>query len=134
MKTYLAVLLTTCALTLLGTITASVLIDPYRIVHPLIGEYSFDPNTRVPKVTVLSRECSRYDAYFVCDSRAATLSASDLRDAHGKHFYNFAAQADDIASIVRRLKILISASCPISAVIVGESVDVPIGVVPIRLL
>ena len=69
MKTYICILLTVAAMTLLCAIAASVIIDPYRIVHPLIGEFVFEPNSRVSKVTFLSHNCSQYDSYFVGDSR-----------------------------------------------------------------
>jgi hypothetical protein len=124
MKAYLYILLMVAATTVLCTVAASVIVDPYRIVHPLIGEFSFEPNSRVPKVTFLSHSCSHYDSYFVGDSRSATLSESDLGDVQGRRFYNFSTPADDIVSIVRRLKFLIGRGCPISAVVVEESIDV----------
>jgi hypothetical protein len=123
MKTYLYILLAVAAMTVLYTIAASIVVDPYRIVHPLIGEYSFKPNTRVPKVAFLSQNCSQYDAYFVGDSRSQILSGNNLGDAQGRRFYNFATTADDIVSIVPRLNFLIARGCPIAAVVVGESID-----------
>jgi hypothetical protein len=124
MKAYLYILLTVATTMVLCAVAASVIVDPYRIVHPLIGEFSFEPNSRVSKVTYLTHSCSLYDAYFVGDSRSMTLSESDLGDVQGRRYYNFSTLADDIESIVRRLNFLIGKGCPISAVIVGESIDV----------
>jgi hypothetical protein len=124
MKAYLSILLTVAATMILCVVAVGVIVDPYRVVHPLIGEFSFEPNSRVPKVAYLSHNCSRYDAYFVGDSRSMTLSADDLGDVQGRRFYNFSTLADDIESIVRRLNFLIDKGCPISTVIAGESIDV----------
>jgi hypothetical protein len=124
MKAYVVVLLAVAMAAILGVIAANIFIDPYSIVHPLLGEYYFEPNSRVPKVAWLSKNCSRYDSYFVGDSRSGTLSARDLADAKGQRFYNLSTPADDIASIVRRLKFLIGKGCPISTVIAAESIDV----------
>jgi hypothetical protein len=124
MKTYLFILLIVAAIAVLDTIAAGIVVDPYRIVHPLIGEYSFKPNTRVPKVTFLSHNCSQYDAYFVGDSRSQILSGDNLGDLR---FYNFATTADDIVSIVPRLNFLIEKGCPMAAVVVGESIDDVLG-------
>jgi hypothetical protein len=124
MKTYICILLTVAAMTLLCAIAASLIVDPYRIVHPLIGEFVFEPNSRVSKVTFLSDNCSQYDSYFVGDSRSMPLSERDLGSIQGRGFYNFAMPADDIESIVNRLKFMIKKDCPISAIVVGESLDV----------
>jgi hypothetical protein len=53
-----------------------------------------------------------------------TLSQRDLGSVEGRRFYNFATLADDIESIVPRLKFLIKKGCPVSAVVIGESIDV----------
>jgi hypothetical protein len=124
MRAYLSILLAVVAITVLCTIAASIVVDPYRIVHPLIGEFSFKPNTRVPKVAFLSHNCSQYDAYIVGDSRSQILSGSNLGDDRGRRFYNLSTTADDIVSIVRRLNFLIEKGCPMAAIVVGESVDV----------
>jgi hypothetical protein len=124
MKAYLRVLSIVAAAMILGTVAISVIVDPYRIVHPLIGEFSFEPNSRVSKTRFLTQGCSQYDSYFVGDSRSATLSQTDLGDVAGARFYNFSTPADDIASIVRRLNFLIAAGCRVSTVVVEESVDV----------
>jgi hypothetical protein len=124
MKTYVVVLLTVAMAAILCVMAANVMIDPYNVVHPLLGEYYFEPNSRVPKVAWLSKNCLRYDSYFVGDSRSGTLSARDLADATGRRFYNLSTPADDIGSIVTRLKFFIGKGCPISTVIAAESIDV----------
>jgi hypothetical protein len=85
---------------------------------------TFQPNSRVYKLEFLSRHCIDYDAYFVGDSRAHILTAQDLKTVGGHRFYNLAAPRDEIVSIVHRLKWLVGAGCPISAVIAGESIDI----------
>jgi hypothetical protein len=124
MKTYVAVLLAVAIAAILCVMAANIIIDPYNVVHPLLGQYYFEPNSRVPKVAWLSKNCFRYDSYFVGDSRSGTLSASDLREAGDRRFYNLSTPADDISSIVRRLKFLLGNGCQISTVIAAESIDV----------
>jgi hypothetical protein len=124
MKAYVCIFLTVAAAMVLCTVAASVIVDPYRIVHPLLGEFSFEPNSRVPKVAFLLRNCSQFDSYFVGDSRSATLSAKELGEIPGRRFYNLSTPADDVVSIVRRLKYLIASGCPVAALVVEESVDV----------
>jgi len=124
MKTYVVVLLGVALAAILSVMAANIVIDPYNVVHPLLGEYYFEPNSRVPKVAWLSKNCFSYDSYFVGDSRSGTLSARDLGDAGGRRFYNLSTPADDVASIVKRLKYFIDRGCPISTVIAAESVDV----------
>jgi hypothetical protein len=123
MKTYISIFLAAALTTLLCFVTASVIIDPYSIVHPLLGEYDFEPNSRVAKVAFLSGNCSRFDSYFLGDSRSAILTGRDLGDIDGRRFYNLSSPSDDIDSIVRRLNWLIRSGCPISTVIVNESID-----------
>jgi hypothetical protein len=124
MKTYVVVLLAVAMAVILCVIAANIIIDPYNVVHPLLGEYYFEPNSRVSKAAWLTKNCSRYDSYFVGDSRSGTLSARDLGDAGNRRFYNLSTPADDIASIVRRLRFLIGKGCPMSTVIAAESIDV----------
>jgi len=105
-------------------ISANMILDPYRIIHAPIGELTFQPNSRVYKLEFLSRHCIDYDAYFVGDSRAHILTGQDLDNVGGHRFYNLAAPRDEITSIVRRLKFLIAAGCPVATVIAGESIDI----------
>jgi hypothetical protein len=105
-------------------ITANMILDPYRIIHALIGTRTFQPNSRVYKLEFLSRHCIDYDTYLVGDSRAQILTGRDLEDVGGRRFYNLAAPRDEITAIVRRLKFLADKGCPISAVIAGESIDI----------
>jgi hypothetical protein len=124
MKAYLSTLLGATTLMVLGAIAVSMIVDPYRIVHPLIGRFYLEPNSRVPKVKFLSHNCYQYDSYIVGDSRSVLLSERDFENVQGRRFYNFATPTDDIESIVRRLNFLIGKGCPISTVVVGESIDV----------
>jgi hypothetical protein len=124
MKRYACVLLSVATIFIIGAVTFSMVLDPYRILHPLLGEFSFEPNSRVPKLKYLMHSCGQYNAYFLGDSRSATLSGRDLPDVAGLHIYNFSTPADNILSIVPRLRFLIDQGCPVSAVIVDESLDV----------
>jgi hypothetical protein len=124
MSRYVLILLGVAAVVILSAVSFSVALDPYRIVHPLLGEFGFEPNSRVPKLKFLLTHCARYDSYFVGDSRSASLSERDLPDMQGHRFYNFSTPADNISSIVRRLEFLLDRGCPISTVIVEESIDV----------
>jgi hypothetical protein len=123
MKAYILIFLAAAITTILCFVAASVIVDPYSIVHPLLGEYSFEPNSRVAKVAFLSGNCSNYDSYFLGDSRSAVLSEGDLGDIGGRRFYNLSTPTDEIDSIVRRLNWLVRNGCHISTVIVNESID-----------
>jgi hypothetical protein len=124
MKRYACILLSVAMALIAGAVALSMTLDPYRIRHPLLGEFSFEPNSRVPKLEYLMAACARYNAYFMGDSRSATLSARDLPDATDLRFYNFSTPADNILSILPRLKFLIDRHCPVSAVVIDESLDV----------
>lgn len=124
MKRYACILLAVATVLIASAVTFSLRLDPYRIRHPLLGEFSFEPNSRVSKLAYLMSACGRYNAYFMGDSRAATLSARDLPDATDLRLYNFSTPADNILSIVPRLEFLIDRHCPVSAVIIDESLDV----------
>jgi hypothetical protein len=123
MKSYIYTLLMVAALTIAGNTATSLIVDPYSIVHPLIGEFAFEPNSRFSKVAFLLQNCARFDTYIAGDSRSVILSESDFPAVHGRKFYNIASAGDDIASIVKRLEFLIGRGCPIAAVVVGGSLD-----------
>jgi hypothetical protein len=124
MNTYLRTFVLAAALAAACLISANLILDPYRIVHAPLGTTWFQPNSRVFKFEYLYRHCADYNTYIVGDSRAHILSESDFQNTSGLHIYNFASPRDEIISIVRRLKLLIRANCPISAILVGESVDI----------
>jgi hypothetical protein len=124
MQRYSTILLATAAAAIVCSILLSLHLDPYRIVHPLLGEFSFEPNSRVSKLEFLTRDCRRFDSYFFGDSRAATLSDRDLPDVTGHRFYNFSTPADNVRTIVPRLKFLLDAGCPVTAVVTDASLDV----------
>jgi hypothetical protein len=124
MKRYACVLMLVATAFIVGAVAFSMALDPYRILHPLLGEFYFEPNSRVPKLSYLLHSCGQYNAYFLGDSRSATLSARDLPEVAGLHFYNFSTPADNVQSIIPRLRFLIDRGCPVAAVIVDESLDV----------
>lgn len=127
MGTYLRTFVLTAISAAACLITFNMIIDPYRIVHAVLGTRTFQPNSRVYKLEFLSRHCGDYDTYIVGDSRAQILTGEDLDNASGRRFYNWAAPRDEITSIVRRLRFLTDIGCPISAVILGESIDIVSG-------
>lgn len=129
MSRYLLTLLSVAALTLLSAVIVSLVVDPYRIIHPLVGSFSFEPNARVGKIEFLARHCREYRSYFMGDSRTATLSSRDLPGTDSQTFYNLGTQADDIFSINRRVRFLLGRGCPLATVVVDESVDLLAGVV-----
>jgi hypothetical protein len=124
MRRYVIIVLSVTAAIVLCGVAISLALDPYRIVHPLLGDFTFDPNTRVPKASFLAHACSDYNAYFVGDSRSATLSQEDLAPLSDLKFYNFSTQSDNVSSIVRRVRFLLDRGCPIKALVVEESADV----------
>ena len=124
MGVYLRTFVLTAAAAAAFLVFANMILDPYRIIHAALGELTFQPNSRVYKLEFLARYCSNYNAYFVGDSRAHILTGQDLQNIGGRRFYNLGAPRDEITSIVRRLKFLVAAGCPIASVIAGESVDI----------
>jgi len=123
MKSYIYTLLIVAALTIAGNTAATLIVDPYCIMHPLLGEFAFEPNSRYGKVAFLLKNCARFDTYIAGDSRSEVLSESDFPAVHGGRFYNIASGGDDIGSIVKRLEFLIGRGCPIAAVVVGGSLN-----------
>lgn len=124
MRHYVIIVLSVAAAIVLCAGAVSLELDPYRIVHPLLGEFTFEPNSRVSKVSYLAHACSDYNGYFVGDSRSATLSQQDLAPVSDLKFYNLSTPADNISSIVRRMRFLLDRGCPVSALVVEESIDV----------
>jgi hypothetical protein len=124
MKSYLRIFVIAATLAAAGLMAANLILDPYRIVHVPAGTTTLEANSRVYKFEFLSRHCSDYNTYVVGDSRSHILTAKDLQNVVGLRLYNFASPRDEITSIVRRLKLLIRAGCPISAIVAGESVDI----------
>jgi hypothetical protein len=124
MRRYVMIVLSVAAAIVLCAVALSLELDPYRIVHPLLGEFTLEPNSRVSKVSYLTHACSDYNAYFVGDSRSVTLRQQDLASVSDLKFYNFSTPADDISSIVRRMRFLLDRGCPLSALVVEESIDV----------
>jgi hypothetical protein len=123
MRGYLAILGLTAILAIVCCIVANVVADPFRILHSAVGIFSFQPNDRVAKAAFLSRNCTAYSGYIMGDSRSEILNGSDL-GTNGERFYNYSVPRDGIEGILRRVEFLTRRSCPLSTLLVGESIDV----------
>jgi hypothetical protein len=123
MRGYLTTFAAAALLTMACCIIANLILDPYRILHPAVGTFSFQPSDRVAKAAFLSGNCRDYSGYFMGDSRAEILNDSDLRNDRD-HFYNLSSPRDGIDGILRRIDFLVRQKCPLATVIVGESIDV----------
>jgi hypothetical protein len=123
MKRYLATLVATALLVMACCVAANVIWDPYRILHPAVGTFSFPPNDRIGKAAFLSTHCRQYRGYFMGDSRSEILSGNDLGNA-GDRYYNYSVPRDEVEAIVRRVDFLARQGCPLTTIVVGESIDV----------
>ncbi len=124
-KRYGIVLLIVTLGILLCGIGISVTLDPYRIVHPLVGEFAFQPNSRVSKLRYLARDCHTYNAYYVGSSRSGPLTGQDLTASGvALRFYNLSTPVDSAPAIVRRVKWLLDQGCPLSALVVEEPLNI----------
>jgi hypothetical protein len=120
----LVLLIATLGVVLCG-IGISVTLDPYRIVHPLLGEFAFQPNSRVSKLRYLVRACHTYNAYYVGSSRSGPLTDKDLSPAGAAlKFYNLSTPVDAAPAIVRRVKWLLDQGCPLSALVIEEPLNI----------
>jgi hypothetical protein len=122
MRSYLTILATTAALTVVVTSFASWVLDPYYIVHPLAGKVFMQPDDRAAKTAFLAKGCRQLDSYILGNSRSEVLKASEFADA-GARFYNLGAPVEDIGQSLGKLEFLFRIGCPVSALLVGESVD-----------
>jgi hypothetical protein len=125
MERYSWILLAVCGSVLGLIVGLNAFLDPYHALHasPQLGRMLIQPNDRVWKLRYLSKTCERYDAYFMGDSRANTLSAADLPAVHGLRFYNLSTPADNISTILPRLQRVLDLGCPVKAVLINVSVD-----------
>src|SRR5579862_9809299 len=125
MKRYAILLLCVTFGVVLCSICVSLTLDPYRIVHPLVGEFVLEPNSRVSKLRYLLDTCADYNAYYVGSSRSGPLTGQDLAGlVTSMRFYNFWTPADSVPAIVPRVKWLLDRGCPLLALVVEESVDI----------
>jgi hypothetical protein len=123
MRSYLTIMATTAALTVVVTSFASWTLDPYGIAHPLAGKVFMQPNDRAAKTAFLAKHCLQFDSYILGNSRSQILKGSQFADA-GARYYNLSAPGEDIGQSLEQLEFLFRIGCPVSALLVAESVDV----------
>jgi hypothetical protein len=123
MRSYLIILTAAAALTVVATSFASWMLDPYGICRPLAGKRLLQPNERASKTAFLARNCQRFDSYIMGNSRTQILSGSELSDSSGARYYNLGVPGEDIGQSLARLELLFRIGCPVSTVLVGESID-----------
>jgi hypothetical protein len=123
MRSYLVILAATATLTVIVTSFASWICDPYYIAHPLAGKVFMQPNDRAAKTAFLAKDCKRFDSYILGNSRSQILKGGQFADA-GSRYYNLSAPGEDIGQNLEQLEFLFRIGCPVSALLVAESVDV----------
>jgi hypothetical protein len=102
---------------------ASWTLDPYGIANPVSGMVLMQPNDRASKIAFLARSCRQFDSYVLGNSRSQILIGSQFAGT-GARFYNLGAPGEDIGQGLELLEFLFRINCPISALLVGESIDV----------
>ena len=123
MRPYLTILASAAALAVLVTSFASWILDPYGIARPPAGKVLMQPNDRASKTAFLAVDCPQFNSYIVGNSRSQILQGSQFADAEGR-YYNLGAPAEEIGQSLERLEFLFRSSCAVTALLVGESVDV----------
>jgi hypothetical protein len=123
MRSYLTILAATAMLTVVVTSFASWILDPYSIAHPLAGKVFMQPNDRAAKTSFLAKDCRQFDSYILGNSRSEILKGSQFADA-GARFYNLSAPVENIGLSLAQLEFLFRNGCPVTELLVGESVDV----------
>jgi hypothetical protein len=123
MRSYLIILAAAATLTVVVTSFASWMLDPYGIVHPLAGKVFMQPNDRASKTAFLAKHCGEFDSYIFGNSRSQIVTGAQFADA-GARYYNFSAPGEDIGQSVELLEFLFRSGCPVSALLIAESVDV----------
>jgi hypothetical protein len=124
MRSYLIILTAAAALTVAVTSLASWILDPYGIGHPLAGKLLLQPNDRASKTAFLAGNCHRFDSYIIGNSRTQILTGSELAGGAGARYYNLGAPAEEIGQSLERLEFLFRIGCPVSTVLVGESIEI----------
>ena len=132
MRPYLTILASAAALAVLVTSFASWILDPYGIARPPAGKVLMQPNDRASKTAFLAVDCPQFNSYIVGNSRSQILQGSQFADAEGR-YYNLGAPAEEIGQSLERLEFLFRSSCAVTALLVGESVDVVAHPPPDRL-
>jgi hypothetical protein len=123
MRSYLTILAATATLTVVVTSFASWILDPYYIAHPLEGKVFMQPNDRAAKTAFLAKDCRQFDSYILGNSRSEILNGRQFADA-GARYYNLGAPVENIGLSLAQLEFLFRIGCPVSALLVAESVDV----------
>jgi hypothetical protein len=124
MRSYLAILAAAAVLTVVATSLASWMLDPYGIGHPLAGRLVLQPNDRASKIAFLAKNCRQFDSYIIGNSRTQILSGSEFAGGSGDRYYNLGAPAEEIGQSAERLKFLFRSGCPVSRLLVGESIEI----------
>jgi hypothetical protein len=124
MRSYLVVLVTAAALTVVVTSLASWLLDPYGIGHALSGRLLLQPNDRASKTAFLAKNCNRFDSYIMGNSRTLILSGRELAGEAGDRYYNLGVPAEEIGQSLKRLEFLLRVGCPVSRLLVSESIEI----------
>jgi hypothetical protein len=124
MRSYLAILAAAAALTVFVTSFPSWMLDPYGIRHPLAGNVSWPVNDRASKIAFLAKNCGKFDAYFAGNSRTQILTGNEFAGRAGARYYNMGTLAEDIWQSLAHFEFLLRMGCPVSTLIVGESVDI----------
>jgi hypothetical protein len=122
MRSYLTILVAAAVLTVVITSFASWMMDPYGVAHPLAGMVFMQPNDRASKTAFLAKHCRQFDAYILGNSRSQILRGSQFAGT-GPRYYNFGAPGEDIAQSLEQLEFLLGIGCPVSALLVGESIE-----------
>ena len=124
MRSYLRIMAAAAALTVFVTSLVSWMVDPYFIRRQAAGLVTRPINDRASKIAFLARNCRQFDAYIVGNSRSQVLTGSELAGSGGNRYYNLATPGEDIGESLGRLEFLFNSGCPISSLLIGESVDV----------
>src|ERR1700743_1283012 len=123
MRSYLTIMAAAAAITVGITSFASWMLDPYGISHPLAGKVSMQPNDRASKTAFLAKDCRKFDSYILGNSRSQILEGSQFAE-RGTRYYNFSAPGEDIGQSLEQLEFLFRSGCPVSTLLIAESVDV----------
>jgi hypothetical protein len=123
MRSYFIILAAAAAITVFTTSFAGWILDPYAISHALAGKVWWGVNERASKIGFLAKHCRQFSSYIVGNSRAMILSGEELAGGAGDQYYNLGISSDDIGHSLTRLEFLFRSGCPITRLLVAESID-----------
>jgi hypothetical protein len=125
MRAYLIILAAAAWFTVIITSLASWMLDPYRIGHPLAGELLLQPNDRAPKTAFLAKNCRQFDSYIIGNSRTQILKGSEIAGSDtAARYYNLGAPAEEIGQSLERIEFLFKRGCPVSILLMAESIEI----------